>query len=495
MKMKLRQYSIPCYSVCIFLFCLVFFTSAHPLIIFDTDDWGYITHVRKAIPMIGAWNPTRVFPEILMPTVFAISTHALGAFFEAMRAMSIMTAVLMSFLISVYMSQIAFLVRKVCKLSSGEAILIGILVFVFHFLVLRIGDHNNTYMFWSVNITSVYYYVIPNILCAIIVLWMIINPDVLRVTNRRHRMRSSFFVLLLYLGLLSNLYASIIIGVYAFCSLTISYFYLLKKRRVATYLRANFVLICILVFWATVQILELTGGRASSLSSNESLLQLIATAFNCLSGVRVNKLFALIIACVAILGIAIMLRGRLHPLIVTGVKKLTLISFLSMILCLIYATLVSSKAHPIYIQRPDVLFATFFFCMVIFSLCLGLLVKRFKLVSLALPLLILICVFHTNTAGITFKESNMSNISPFKAQAITDDIVSQLSQMSGKSPEDAVLVVPKSSNDDNWPLAVYATNAFTRSAAVIGINDLPERITILPSIEMNQKYGLPIPKQ
>lgn len=54
-------------SGAIFAFLFVFFARVHPLMLFDTDDWQYISYSRHAVPIWGDWNPTRVFPETVMP--------------------------------------------------------------------------------------------------------------------------------------------------------------------------------------------------------------------------------------------------------------------------------------------------------------------------------------------------------------------------------------------------------------------------------------------
>lgn len=46
---------------------LCFFIKIHPLYIYDTDDWTYISYSRPAWPTVKQWNPTKILPEILMP--------------------------------------------------------------------------------------------------------------------------------------------------------------------------------------------------------------------------------------------------------------------------------------------------------------------------------------------------------------------------------------------------------------------------------------------
>ena len=57
----------------VFAAMLVFFTVLHPIPIMDEDDVIYTVLVRKAIPLPGSWNPSRMMPEVLMSLVGNLS--------------------------------------------------------------------------------------------------------------------------------------------------------------------------------------------------------------------------------------------------------------------------------------------------------------------------------------------------------------------------------------------------------------------------------------
>ena len=54
------------YGAGIFLYTFLFFAVLHPLTVFSADDWMYISYTRHAFPLLGAWNPAKVLPEIFM---------------------------------------------------------------------------------------------------------------------------------------------------------------------------------------------------------------------------------------------------------------------------------------------------------------------------------------------------------------------------------------------------------------------------------------------
>ena len=57
------------FALVIFILLAIFFIVIHPVAILDTDDWTNIHQRRLPIPVIGAWNPIKVFPEIFMSVV------------------------------------------------------------------------------------------------------------------------------------------------------------------------------------------------------------------------------------------------------------------------------------------------------------------------------------------------------------------------------------------------------------------------------------------
>lgn len=64
-----------CVFLAIFISMFIFFTGAHPLIIYDGDDWANLSHMRHFIPMWHGFNPIKILPETLMPLVGYLSGY------------------------------------------------------------------------------------------------------------------------------------------------------------------------------------------------------------------------------------------------------------------------------------------------------------------------------------------------------------------------------------------------------------------------------------
>ena len=71
-----------------FIFFFVWYTQIHPISLFDGDDWRYVSDSRSAVPIWGAWNPSRIFPEIFMPLCSGAAAYVvyplLGNYLQAM---------------------------------------------------------------------------------------------------------------------------------------------------------------------------------------------------------------------------------------------------------------------------------------------------------------------------------------------------------------------------------------------------------------------------
>ena len=61
----------------IFIFSFYFFTSIHPLYIFDTDDWINMAMWRTLYPSTVNYNPSKILPEVLFPLVSLFSIKIL----------------------------------------------------------------------------------------------------------------------------------------------------------------------------------------------------------------------------------------------------------------------------------------------------------------------------------------------------------------------------------------------------------------------------------
>lgn len=92
-----------CVFLAIFISMFIFFTGAHPLIIYDGDDWANLSHMRHFIPMWHGFNPIKILPETLMPLVGYLSGYVVTPIVKNyVVSVTIVSALLVSSFITMY---------------------------------------------------------------------------------------------------------------------------------------------------------------------------------------------------------------------------------------------------------------------------------------------------------------------------------------------------------------------------------------------------------
>jgi hypothetical protein len=89
--------------IVIFIGIFIFFTQAHPLYIYDTDDWYNTGYMRRALPIWGYFNPTKVLPEVSMSLCADIAAFIVMPFTkDYILSLSLVDALFVSCCIALY---------------------------------------------------------------------------------------------------------------------------------------------------------------------------------------------------------------------------------------------------------------------------------------------------------------------------------------------------------------------------------------------------------
>ena len=178
MKKYIYKKSTILFAILLFTFLYLFFTVEHPLYIYDSDDWTYISYSRHVWPNIDNWNPTRILPEILMPLAAQLGVSVFMPFTEDyIGSMAYAFA-------TVFSGFIVFYIFSFGKLISNKFSLVGkintclmIVIFLLSFLPFMTGTEKNEYLFYTGSVTTVFYYTIPALLNGAIVLHMLSSDN------------------------------------------------------------------------------------------------------------------------------------------------------------------------------------------------------------------------------------------------------------------------------------------------------------------------------
>ena len=170
----------------------IWFSKVHPLVPFDGDDWGHLSFARRAVPELTQWNPAKLFPEIFMSMTCTIAAFTIAPITgDYIGAITIMSAFVTSGFITVYIHCFSECLKRIFKVSSNHSVLIEALFLILHFLILRQGDSDNTYLLYCIDLNCYYNYLLPALLNASLVLFMIKNDKKFKTKEISKQINSS----------------------------------------------------------------------------------------------------------------------------------------------------------------------------------------------------------------------------------------------------------------------------------------------------------------
>lgn len=470
----------------VFLFFLLFYTFFHPAILTTPDDWLYVSYTRNAIPILPKHNPTRVLPEILMPLVSNISTQLLmplGVGFEMAIASGL--ALVLSLTIVFYTLTFIYVVRKKIVLSERATLWITAFFLLFHFLAFRTRIVDNPYLLGSFCLTNYYFYTLPILMNASLVMYCMGSDILDRLTKIEH-WKFGLFITLVYLCFLSNLYSSILLIVYFFLVLV-------SKFRnshfdIKSNIRENRFLWSMMLFYIIILIFEANGGNAKTLmGGNVSFLSGLRQALASFFGLRaaVNLVFVGLFVIVS--SYTIYLYSSKH-IVRIDLKEYGLYSIFGFILVSTFCILISSQSKPYYVAQSDKMLSEFFWLLFGLSMCMAYCVKHCSRFEAILPVLFLLLFCHTNTKNKTF--CDVIHYDTMHRENVR--LLSILDQANQANVDSLTLYVPKiEGKEDNWPYPLYfgmdLSNTFynhrlTRKCLTINIEAIPGLVEISSSL-------------
>ena len=446
---------IMAFFTAVFLFIMIWCGYIHPVQIFNADDWAFSYKHREAMPIWGAWNPIRVFPEVFMPLVstlgaflvYPVTGDFFGSFTVAYAAAASAAVVLLLYV--VYKD----LLQK--GASDGTALLLALFFLICHFWVMRSAKEGNKYMLHAQNATCVFFYLIPNLLCSAWVLWTH-RSRILRGGKALGNARIAAWIFLTYFCIFSNLWSNLILGTYLGTVLLLALAGQIREHafRLRLFLRQYWPELLLLFLWVVSQVYEKNGGRAANIADtvNESFRSAfyVARQVYLKNLTYLNRGFLISTLIVITAGTAILLKTgnktELRELLGCGI---------AFVISSVYLILSCSVTGPSFLYRPEVFYSAFFYYMLAVLLCAVRIFRQWPRLITAAPLLLMLILANCHTKYKTFPEYN-EFFEPETCRRISEDILGQLQQADRDGLTEITLYVPKFETEDNWPIAHYA---------------------------------------
>ena len=474
-----------------------FFTQVHPLVIYDGDDWTYIAYTRQALPSWREWNPSRVFAECFEPLVGFLAAYGVTPLIgDYLHALTVTSAFALSLMIMGYLWMLArLLVRQ--DGSWYRACFVTVIFLLFHFLLMKVHREGNPYLFWSVNFNCIYYYVMPALLNASLVLFLMREGSLTEVFQRLTPVRSGWMAFWIYFAIFSSIFHSIILA---------SYLGLASLRdaraeaaagnfHLRNFLRRHRAEAVVLGFWLLSLLFEANGGRARQIGQSlfdlhwEAVLPSLAALFGSLNVPIIGGGLLLIVAmawdfCRGRQGM-----GAEDRMDAAHVQ----ISLASMVVTFLYLFLVCLKTGPSYLARSDVMVSGFFFLLLAICIALHALARRHAAVVRAIPIAVFIVLIATVNPNRGFLDSTPYGVPARVCDEVDHDILGQILAADQAGVDTMTLYVPVSGAEDNWPHPYFLKNRLRNTLYRHGIITRTFDIQVVPDAEMNRKYHLPLP--
>lgn len=456
--MKLRKkFPVIIFAVFLFLFLLLFYSVEHPLYVYDSDDWTYISYSRHIWPSTSLWNPTRILPEILMPLVAQIGISVIMPFTgDYVGAMAYAFALALSAFIAVYILAFGkFMYGRFAHGSENLEILPMVILFLLCFLPFMTDSLENEYLFYANSVTTYFYYIIPALLNGSAVLFMF-STDCHSFLRDSNAIKAGFFILLVYLCINSNMFQSIIIASYAGAHLLLAFVSGFKKFTLKKIVSQNFNQVFIICIWFISLIFESQGGRSTGLINSHviNIGETVGLFFQSLLRFRKFYIFQLcFVVCFALLVAFISYRKLRHEqkkLVPERVLfRIYAVSVIAGITTVLYLILLCSIVNGVYILRTDCMISWVFWLFVLEAASLGYIVKRVPKSALMFPLFALCLLFETFMHGSRYKDISYGD--PDALKAVDEYIIQQVLEAEKSGESYAEVHIP-SYSDASWPL-------------------------------------------
>lgn len=474
------------FFIFVFAFLMFFFTVIHPITIISGDDWKGLSLSRAAYPQWHGFNPIKVVPELSLPFVGYFSSFFLKPFgVDFFFGVAIVTAFVTSSVVTIFLIQLHLLLKEKFATGSRLSLIITSILFLYFFGMFKSTD-NSPYLLWEINLTCYYHYVLPALMNGSLVIYLMRKDVNNTFYSRFLNGESLFLVLVTYLCIFSSIFASVILASYCGARLLTSIlvnikckFYILKKNQFDIF---------VLVVWFISAIYEMNGGRASQIE--ESGLEIGKSICNLIQFLHyTDPLFGGLLVVSLIISIYFFSIG--YGKNAQEIKHAYWMLLLSWMFSFAALILVCAKASPSYAERPVAMWGIYMYpllamCIFISSVC-----KKNKWISTLLPLLVLCLLNKSTSAKTTLMESQNLNLTFAKAQAVGENIISQVIKAQKDGQDLVVLHVPKGDDNDNWPFPVYMGSGISRTLLINGIIEKEIKVEIYPDKNLNSEYGIP----
>lgn len=475
----------------LFLVLFVFFYRLCPIVPYVGDDWYFLGAMRQPIPYSGVFNPSKVFPEILQPICGYIGAYVIYPItHNYVDSISISASIIVSLFIVLLCYLFFNVLRKKLNFSFKKATLYELLFLIIFFVIFKRETPESYYGFWSINFTCYFNYLLPGIINACIVLYMMSFDDFNKSFFKLSIVSKGLFLTGLYFCIFSSIQLNIIVASYAILKLftnavkALTNKELRLKDKLIDFLKNSWIYLVIIATWIVAVAFDLSGQRGKMVSSSNwlNLDNLIMTIknFYWLYGSFFKPLLVILV-----IGLIILFIYSIRKKETKYLKKLNFFGYLCGINVL-YLVVIYMKAGSGYASRVDgtwgVLFYLIIFIMYVIIACN----KIYNKTGIVVPAMIILFTLVSINLNYPFKQSVFDART---AKEIDNYIINQIVEADNKDENKATVRVPKyASAGSNWPLPYNMAWWLQNTLYSHGITRNRMTIEFFPDESLTEKF-------
>jgi hypothetical protein len=219
-------------TLAVFLGIYIYFANVQPVVPWSFDCWKALSWLNSSVfPVTHNNDPGRVTPKIIGPLAGHIAAFIVYPLTkDYLLAITSTVAALIATLMATFYY---FSYRFFYSFSNNKvlSVCVSLLFIIFHFSMFKSESTNNLYLLWNYSLSTVFHYMIPNLINSILVFWL-----------WEKRMRdpipfkwgyaNGIVICLLYFSMFSMLWGAVILACYAFLDLLSKLVFSVRRTRV-----------------------------------------------------------------------------------------------------------------------------------------------------------------------------------------------------------------------------------------------------------------------
>ena len=405
-------------------------------------------------------------------------------------SMCLAFAIVLGLLLAVYFVSIFAILRKFLKCRIATALFVLFGVILLHFLPMGSGN-TATYMFYSGNVTCIFYYTISGVWGAILVFYAIQRKDKL-FSIKDNKLLAGAVVLWIYFAINSDLFHSIIAPVYGGVVILVALVDCIVKSKKSwtssvIYVVKKYVAwLIIIIMWLGSCWFEINGGRSASMKNDTPYTELLKTTVVMFidSLKTFNKIWVYLLLLTIIAGALVLLCRYITKTFNDDDREFAQLAMklmLSTAIVILYLLLLCAKASPGYISSLNVQFSWMFFAVLLEAVCCTYILKMIPITTAIMPLMLVLLFYSTILDGKVYSETNLAGgVDVSKVKALDEYIVESVVEADKAGDTDIELRVPKYDSGDNWPLATYGGGRISNTLYIHGFTTKRMNIIFVP---------------